>query len=213
MTDTDRIIREDKLEDIQRLFYNGTKNDHKYRYFPTILSCSVIFVSVMAYHFGNISAGSFLSLCSDISVFAVTYSAVAAGILIAGFSIVVSTLDAKLINVFSQIRQPVAESNLISFVFSIFVASLIVYVKLFAWSFLGVIMCGEDRFFIFSYSGGSSYEEFLLFLLVGFTSILTFITFYSILFLKAFVLNLHGTLSLLVEARAGMDGEQASKNG
>jgi len=195
------IIREASLKEIQSLFDKGTIRGAKYRTWGAIFAILVLLLILLANTKFSKPDDTILQFCTAISSFAVAYSSIAAGILVAGFSIIASGMDHRTVMAFSKTRKPVPTSNLLSFIFSIFVASLLVYCRLFAASLLGTTTCGPDRFLMFNGFDGNLpvYAKLLTYSIVGGVS---YYTAFSISFLWSFILNLHSALALIIEVKA-----------
>ncbi|WP_340270552.1 hypothetical protein [Sulfitobacter pontiacus] len=210
-----RAIPEETLGEIEKLFRNGTVASVSFTLIPVVSSVCLFITALIVDSKRSFPTFS-VEILNVLTSFGVAYAAVAVGLLIAGFSIIAGSLESRLTLTLSRMPDKTKSSNILAFMYSIFVSALLVYWRLFAASFIGLILAGDGRFLLDTKESAVALANYNAYLLAACTllGVFTYIVVRSLLFLKTFIKNLHATLALIAEVQVEIGNQdEAARQG
>lgn len=140
--------------------------------------------------------------------FSVTFSAAGLGVMIAGFSIVASSLDVRTFEILSNTDYENTGVPNLNFIFSCFVGVLIMFLNLFWITLSYYLFISESSLFISIFSISN---EFRFVMNQIFLSIVVSYQIFVLLSVRSFVWNLHQSLLAIGTASSIVDKSKGKK--
>lgn len=199
---TGKAVNEESLREIEALFDSGADEPWSAVLIPFIV-CIVISIFCLIADDGLDFPEITLSIIQVCNAFGLAYSAVAVGLLIAGFSIIAGGLSDRITLALTRVKEPVPDSNLLSFIYAIFVHALLTYWRLFIVCFVGLLFTSGDRVAIYFKGDPELIELGPLPNLVSALVLLITVFFVtkSVVYLRSFIKNLHAVLATVAETQ------------
>lgn len=200
------IFFERSLRDIRKSYLSGFSNPTKNFKFSIVIFVLTGALCLYGLELG-ITSKELSKFNNSLVGFGVVLAGSGVGIIIAGFAIMAGSLDKNTFGALSKFPHEDTDVPMLNFIFSIFVYVLLIFLRLFTVCFCYLLVLNENSPAALALRNA----QYIFVLELIATLVLVPVIGFTLLSIRSFVKNLHGSLLLLGHIRSQMQTHSGSE--